>query len=66
MRQSPPPSLSFELQSSPLSSGLSSADQIMSEFVSFVSPEHRDIQVDYEQVIDKFSINHKNSRILLR
>ena len=28
--------------------------------------EHRDIHVDYEQVIDKFSINHKNSRILLR
>ncbi|CAF4495497.1 unnamed protein product [Rotaria socialis] len=26
----------------------------------------RDFQMDYEQVIDQFSINHKNSRILLR
>ena len=26
----------------------------------------RDFDIDYERVIDKFSNNHKNSRILLR
>ena len=26
----------------------------------------RDFQMDYEQVIDQFSINHNNSRIMLR
>ena len=26
----------------------------------------REIRVDYERAIDRFSINHKNSRILLR
>jgi hypothetical protein len=30
-----------------------------------VSAIERDIAIDYEQVVDKFARNHKNSRILL-
>ena len=40
------------------------ADQRLSDLT--IMAIEREIHVDYERVINKFSINHKNSRILLR
>ena len=42
----------------------SMSDQRLSDLT--VLAFERDFEVDFEQVIDKFSVNHKNSRILLR